>query len=211
VGHSSAIFTYVLGGAIMDIKVPVQEIWFGLRGGPRMLGRAVCAGDVMKANPDVVFSRQMTPAEKQAAQELEKRQLLEELAAAKRQPDNDPEKIYAQVVVNGKVVATIYDSGVTESEGAIPRLTEEGHGLSLAKARLKDILQVVHGQVKYSNFLPTMAERSAPEIKNLALEAARSRVEALEQALQALIQDMARTRLNLSTPVESPSSEQKSS
>jgi two-component sensor histidine kinase len=194
----------------MDIKVPVHEGWIGLRGGSRMWGRWAIAGEVIASNPDIVFSREMTPAEKQAEQELEKRQLLEELAAAKRQPDNDPEKIYAQVVVNGKAVATIYESGVTESEGDIPGLTEEGHGLRLAKARLKDILQVVHGQVKYSNFLPTMAERSAPDIKNLALEAARSRVEALEQALQALIQDMARTRLNLSTPLERASSEEKS-
>jgi hypothetical protein len=194
----------------MDIKYPVQEIWFGLRGGPRMLGRTVCAGDVIKANPDIVFSRQMTPAEKRAEQELEKRQLVEELAAAKRQPDNDPEKIYAQVVVNGKVVATIYDSGCVESEGSLPNLTSDGSGLSIAKARVKEITQFVHGQVKYSNFLPTMAERSAPEIKNLAVEEARSRVEALEQALQALIQDMARTRLNLSTPVESAASPEKS-
>jgi hypothetical protein len=55
-----------------------------------------------------------------------------------------------------------------------------------------------------------MAELSASEIKNLALEAARSRVEALEQVLQALIQDMARTRLNLSPPLESAFSEQTS-
>jgi hypothetical protein len=194
----------------MDIKYPVHEGWIGLRDGPRMWGRWAIAGEVIASNPDIVFSRQMTPVEKQAEQELEKRQLLEELAAAKRQPDNAPEKTYAQVVVNGKVVATVYESGVTATEGDIPNLTQDGHGLSLAKARLKDILQVFHGEVRYSDFLLPMAELSASEIKNLALEAARSRVEALEQVLQALIQDMARTRLNLSPPLESAFSEQTS-
>jgi hypothetical protein len=156
---------------------------------------------------DLSTGRMPTDEVIRARKELEKLERLAELAA-RCQLEEHPDKVYGQVVVNGKVFATVYDSGGATTERTIPGLSADGAGISLAKTRLNEIAKAVHGQIRYSNFLPHMGGSFARGVENPALEVARRRVEALQHAM---FEDWARTRLNLSAPVESTAAEQKSS
>jgi hypothetical protein len=98
-------------------------------------------------------------------------------AAAVRYAEQHPDKIYAQVIVNGSVFATVYDSGSAGTQYAIPGLSEDGSGLALAKKRLDEIVQAVQGRVVYDNFVPplgpppsTVPESALPQVtaRNLA-------------------------------------------
>lgn len=73
-----------------------------------------------------------------------------------RYAQQHPHKIHAQAAVGGKIVVTVYESGIASFErGAYgANLTEQGAGLDLAKARLADIMEVVGGEVRFSGFEP---------------------------------------------------------
>lgn len=65
-----------------------------------------------------------------------------------------PDKIYGQVMVDGKLFATVWDSGSAGTPYAIPGLSENGTGIELAERRLAEIAQAVKGKITYSDFLP---------------------------------------------------------
>ena len=76
-----------------------------------------------------------------------------------------PDKVYAQVVVNGKLFATAYDSGVTETPYSMSGLPEGDAGSSLAEARLSYIAKATGGKIIRSDFFPAAggSYRGAPE------------------------------------------------
>ncbi|HEY0842769.1 hypothetical protein [Methylotenera sp.] len=87
-----------------------------------------------------------------------------------------------QVIVNGKLIATVSDAGTVESPQVIPNLSEQ----SLSPAdRLTEIARAVKGEIIYSNFLPTMGGWMGPSAPESALPpiTARSMSEILEQEI----------------------------
>jgi len=87
-----------------------------------------------------------------------------------------------QVIVNGKLIATVSDAGTVESPQVIPNLSEQ----SLSPAdRLTEIARAVKGEIIYSNFLPTMGGWIGPSAPESALPpiTARSMSEILEQEI----------------------------
>ncbi|WP_156650102.1 hypothetical protein [Methylobacterium sp. Leaf89] len=67
--------------------------------------------------------------------------------------DNDPSNQYATLEKNGRVLATVYKSGLisTPNEVQLPSdLANDGHGTSLADARLKQMLDMYGGEIKYT-------------------------------------------------------------
>lgn len=87
-----------------------------------------------------------------------------------------------QVIVNGKLVATVSDAGSFESPQVIPNLSDQ----SLSPAdRLAEIARAVKGEIIYSNFLPTMGGWMGPSAPESALPpiTARSMSEILEQEI----------------------------
>lgn len=87
-----------------------------------------------------------------------------------------------QVIVNGKLVATVSDAGSVESPHAIPNLSEQ----SLSPAdRLAEIARAVKGKIIYSNFLPTAGGWMGPSAPESALPpiTARSMNEIFEQEI----------------------------
>jgi hypothetical protein len=66
--------------------------------------------------------------------------------------DNDPSKLYATIQKDGKTIATFYTSGamVTPNGGPLPaNLQVDGHGVALADARIRQMLDLVGGTVSY--------------------------------------------------------------
>ncbi len=87
-----------------------------------------------------------------------------------------------QVIVNGKLIATVSDAGTVESPQVIPNLSDQ----SLSPAdRLTEIARAVKGEIIYSNFLPTMGGWMGPSAPESALPpiTARSLSEILEQEI----------------------------
>jgi len=110
-----------------------------------------------KTKPGMV--RQMTNAQ------IKEHQLYQEQVRLREEAINhyamaNPDKIYGQVVVDGKLFATVYDSGSASTRYNVS-MTENGKGEDLAKARLADIARAVKGEVRYSNFLPDFGGRGS--------------------------------------------------
>jgi hypothetical protein len=85
--------------------------------------------------------------------------------ANQRYAEQHPDKVYAQVVVNGKPFATAYDSGVTETPYQMLGMPNDGFGPGLAEARLAYIAKAVGGKIIHSNFFPVAggSSRGAPD------------------------------------------------
>ena len=96
-------------------------------------------------------------------QQVEARQEANRAAAAA-----NPDKVFAQIVKNGQVVAMVYDSGSAFTQQNIPglKLTEDFAGQSLADRRLAELMRAVPGTVIYDNFLPLPGQTSASDIKS---------------------------------------------
>lgn len=75
-----------------------------------------------------------------------------------------PVKVYGQVVVEGKLFATAYESGSVHMPYQM-KLSEDGFGSSLAETRLNEIAKAVNGTIIYSDFFPDPGGTfwSAPE------------------------------------------------
>ena len=82
-------------------------------------------------------------------------------------PDNAPENIYAQVKVNGKVVATLYNSGASETSNAIGAKLQDmlmnpsGSGPQLAQSRAEQIAAALGGTVVKAATAQTAAQWAA--------------------------------------------------
>ncbi|GJD32850.1 hypothetical protein PMNALOAF_4130 [Methylobacterium adhaesivum] len=66
--------------------------------------------------------------------------------------DNDPSKRYAVLKKNGQVIATLYTSGLLETPNGtqVPDdLKADGHGITLANTRLKQMQELHGGTVEY--------------------------------------------------------------
>lgn len=96
-------------------------------------------------------------------QQVEARQEANQAAAAA-----NPDKVFAQIVKNGQVVAMVYDSGTAFTQQNMPdlNLTEDFAGRSLADRRLAELMRAVPGTVIYDNFLPLPGQTSASDIKS---------------------------------------------
>lgn len=148
----------------------------------RIQGPTLSLSDVLKNSPNVVAHKE-TESEKQEFKLIEERQRLGEEEAQKDLQQN-PNKIFGQVIVNGNVFATVYDSGGAETARNIS-MPNDGDGIALAKARLNAIAKSVNGTIKYSDFLPTFGEGSAHiNNSNSSLEAAQSSVDEILKAIQ---------------------------
>ena len=146
-------------------------------------GAVISIGELSKSRPGMV--RKMTEDEINAFKVLEEQTRLADLSA-QQQLEHKSDNIYGQVLVNGKVFATVYESGGAEMLRDVPGLNNEGFGLGLAKTRLEKIAQAVKGEIKHSDFLPTFGGRYAqlPET-NPSLVSAQRKV---DQVLQAIYQ-----------------------
>lgn len=95
---------------------------------------------------------ELTEAQIKEAAEYEKQE-QEYSDAIDRYAEEHPAKIYGQVMVDGKVFATVLDTGLmVSSYNAGLKLTDGPAGMDLAKARLNEIAQQMHGKIKYSDF-----------------------------------------------------------
>ena len=94
-------------------------------------------------------------------QQVEARQQANQAAAAA-----NPDRVFAQIVKNGQVVAMVYDSGSAYTQQNVPglKLTEDFAGQSLADRRLAELMRAVPGTVIYDNFLPLRGQTSANDI-----------------------------------------------
>lgn len=68
-------------------------------------------------------------------------------------PPSRPERIHGQVTVHGRVVATVFESGLVLAEREIEGLSDGGAGPGLANARLQEIAKVLGGEIRRNDFL----------------------------------------------------------
>lgn len=118
----------------------------------RVLGPVISVAELAKTRPGMVIPA--TQAEI-SQEKLYHEQFQARLDAIGHYTEQHPDKVYAQVIVDSKVVAAVYESGSAYTRDPISKLTENGSGLDLAKKRLEDILREVKGKVIYSDFLPS--------------------------------------------------------
>lgn len=104
---------------------------------------------VIKATPEQI-----------AEMALYDRQMQEREAAGARYAASHPDQVHGQVVVGGKLFATVYQSGSAVTPYAM-RMTENGAGTALANTRLAEIARAAGGQVIYDHFLPAPANTGA--------------------------------------------------
>lgn len=149
----------------------------------RIQGPGLSGLEAIKNNPNAVVHIP-TESEKQAFKALEEQERLAEEASQKQLREN-PDKIFGQVIVNGKVFATVYDSGVTEMTHGMSLPNNASTPLELAKARLNAIAKSVKGEIRHSDFLPTLGGTSARSPgPNPSLEAAQRRVDEILKSIQ---------------------------
>lgn len=119
----------------------------------RVHGSVTAVAEIAKHKPGFV-----TAATVEQVQEFKghDEQIQARAAAVAHYAEQNPSKIFGQVMVNGEVIAAVYDSGSAETEQNIAglKLTEEGNGLELARLRLNEITHAVKGQIIFSNFVP---------------------------------------------------------
>jgi hypothetical protein len=158
----------------------------------RVQGEVTSLGKLAKEKPGFAIP---ATAEQIAELTLHEEQTEAREAAAARHAEQNPDKIYAQVVVEGKIMATVYDSGFAATGQSIPglKLSEDGQGLALAKTRLDEIIKAMPGKVIYSNFVPQMKAPSSgiPE-SSLPKVTARS----LSEMAQEMSWNLARARMD---------------
>jgi hypothetical protein len=159
----------------------------------RVQGPVTSIAELAKNKPGFVV-----PATAAQIDELQSHQAQSEAreAAGARQTAQNADPIYAQVVLDGEVVATVYASGIAATQQTIPglKLTEDGQGKALAKTRLDEIMKAIPGAAIYDNFVrPASAPSSA------IAEAAPPTVTArgLNDMVRDLDWDLARSRMTL--------------
>ncbi|MFK3738860.1 hypothetical protein [Massilia sp. TN1-12] len=123
----------------------------------RVQGTVMNVSEMAKQKPGFVMA-----ATAEQVQELARHDQQMQQRAAAQQAQQQTSKIFGQVIVNGEVIATVYDSGSAQTQQDIAglKLSEEGEGLTLAQTRLDEITRAVKGQVIYSNFVPPKGPRT---------------------------------------------------
>jgi len=162
----------------------------------RVQGNIMSMAELAKNKPG--FAVQATPEQIEELA-LHDQQVAARQAAVAQYAAEHPDQIYAQVVAQGKVVATVYDSGITVVTHNAPGLTlsENGDGLALAKTRLAELMQAIPGKAIYSGFTaPPMPPSS--NIPESALPAVTAR-DLVEMARQMDWQ-LARARMAIDQP-----------
>lgn len=153
----------------------------------RVQGTVNSIDELSKNKPGM--ARKMTEIEVSALKEFDEQLRLNDLSAESQLKSDN---IYGQVLVNGKVFATVYESGIAEMLQDVSGLTSDGSGLSIAKARLQEIAQAVKGEIRNSDFLPGQGGRYAPRIGlNSDLESAQRKA---NEVLQAMDWEVMRSR-----------------
>lgn len=158
----------------------------------RVQGEVISLGKLAKEKPGFAIP---ATAEQIAELKSHDEQSQAREAAAVRYAEQNPDKIYAQVVVEGKIMATVYDSGFTSTQHNVPglKLTEDGQGLALAKARLDEVIKAMPGEVIYSNFVPQMKAPSS-SIPDSALPKVTAR--GLSEMAHEMSWNLARSRMD---------------
>ena len=146
-----------------------------------VFGTVISIAELAKTKPGMIRA---ATAEQIAEMSLYEKQVQERAAAVDRYARDHPDHIYAQVVDNGEVVATVYDSGIAGTVHNIPglKLTENGQGLDLAKTRLAEIMRAIPGKVIYDHFVVPDGPAPSSNIPESAIPKVTAR--SLSQILQ---------------------------
>lgn len=124
----------------------------------RLEGPVYSFEDVMKKTGLPLIAVKMTDDQLNEIKLREQQENAREIVNANYAKANQ-DKPVGQVVVNGKLVATVFDRGVLEMPHAIANLSDKP--LS-PPDRLAEIAHLTKGEIIYSNFLPTMGGWSGP-------------------------------------------------
>lgn len=134
----------------------------------RLQGNAIGIAELAKQKPGLVI-----PATPEQVAELKRHdeQKTVRAEAVRQYAEKNPSKIFGQVVVNGEVIATVYDSGSARTERNIDglKLTNDGGGTELAQKRLHEIVQASKGQIIYANFVSPSGPAPAVVANDAAL------------------------------------------
>ncbi len=90
-------------------------------------------------------------------------QLLESThSTLQGKPDNHPDNLYAAVVKNGEVIATLYNSGAIQSSNAVAntmkgQLSNDGNGPDLAQRRAEQVASSLGGEIHIKDTALTQA------------------------------------------------------
>lgn len=160
----------------------------------RVEGPVTSIAELAKSKPGLVTQ---LSADQIAELKLHDEQAQAREAASQRYAEQNPSKIFAQVLVQGKVFATVWDSGSAGTQYAIPGLSEGNAGVDLARRRVADIVKAVGGQVSYANF-----QAPAGPAPAVVPESALPKVTA--RGLNDMVQDMnwalTRSRMSIDDP-----------
>ena len=114
----------------------------------RLQGAVTSIAELAKKKPGFVIP---ATAEQVAGMKLHDEQMQAREATAARHARDNPDPVYAQIVANGEVVATVYASGSASTRQNLGlRLTEDGEGLALAQKRLAELTRAIPGEVVYA-------------------------------------------------------------
>jgi hypothetical protein len=94
------------------------------------------------------------PSKKIPAADIEKLNNIvkaSEAGANYQKADNSPNNLYAQVKVSGKVVASIWKSGLVELPNAYAHLSAEITSTSSASDRANQIAKALGGEISYAS------------------------------------------------------------
>ncbi|RJG06954.1 hypothetical protein D3870_13950 [Noviherbaspirillum cavernae] len=177
-------------------------------GAYRLTGTAISISELAKNKPGMVVK---ATDEQIAEIKLHEEQVQARDAVNNRYAEQHPDKVYGQVVVDGKLFATVYDSGVATMPYQIPGLSNEGFGTELTQTRLAEIAKAANGEIIHSSFFPDagISFRSAPEsdlppvtarslidfTRELSWARERSRMEAMEQRVQGQDSPLGETKV----------------
>ncbi|MDQ7735385.1 hypothetical protein QT231_22010 [Halomonas sp. SpR1] len=96
---------------------------------------------------ETLHARKMTESEVTEAREP--LSIQKHAAQQARNADNAPENLFAEIKVNGKVVAKVWDSGLAQTPRDL-QLSTNGGGLPLAQERAEQIAKELGGEINYS-------------------------------------------------------------
>ena len=113
-------------------------------------GPVISIAEMIKNHPDMAVS----PAEIKEGK-LFQEQLQQQQTAINRYIRDHPDPMTGQVVLDGKVVATVFSSGGTAIESAIAGLSQAA--LSPAE-RLAEIARLTGGEIRRTDFLPSSSK-----------------------------------------------------
>ncbi len=124
-----------------------------INSGYKINGAVHAFKDVLAKKPEIYAGRSAATQEKYSnyIKQMEQRnEALSRLAQAY------PAEIHGQVMVNGKLFATVWEDGAAEMSHDIGNISNDGEKQALANVRLRDIAKAVGGEIRYGNFQPPL-------------------------------------------------------